>query len=986
VTGTAGLPAPVATRADPRLLATGTTQRFVLLLILIAISGIQLASGVLSAPDFPGYAGPHDDGLACLLAAGLNPVGLSMLAPFRNSAAYSACVAHYSWNPAWWWPLAVVGAAGLVAAALYLRLATGRRRVVRAADVDLDGSLTALFGELAQTAGLHRTPRLVVDPTAATMGAVAYGLPRRHTVCLHGGLVTRMRSDPEGFRAVVLHELAHIRNKDVGITYATVATWRVYLVVLLLPASLSAAWSLLSPFTAAYSTLESDNQSLELHALAAAAFMVLLVLLSRADLLRTRETYADLDAARWGAVPREWPSDKPRQGLLAGFLRLWQSHPDWQQRAAALTDTSGLFRVSSVQMFLTGGAAGLILYRLQDDLRLVTGSSGDSLNGPPDWVAYASAAIAAALVAAIAGVQLWRAAAHASSLGLTASSGFRSGLWLAVGLAAGDLLTGSIAVGLQWLPLQPAWLIVLMFLAIVGAMWTADLAALAVGAFGATRARAAMAAGLGVTWLAYTLWLIWWVMLGDLFATGLSVAAAARAFALVPDGTPELGRGGTLTAYSGAIVLVSTDVLWLLVILTLLLWAIPLALLVRRRAGQMTEHEDRPRLRVVLLTGLGGGVACWACALGVMAYMHSWPVPFSERGQAFTLMFFGYLTLCVAAGMAVSAVVTAAVTRAYALTAAMIAAGVASLVGFGGVYALAGSDGCFSSALTVEASACAWRPNAAWTLLSQLPALDWTLGSALAVALAVIVLAAAALVRAVASPPGRVSRPGPNRPAAPPPRLSVRRRRLVASVAAVLIVTVGATTLLVASFAANSGGGLFLSSFQNGTAASQQGIDAALPKPGRPSAAVLRMQAIAWLTVGGLQRSKELYSSLGDVKTALATAADTLGGHTVSRHGLDSALAPVGAACDHLSAVGRSLQTFFPLPDAALNSPWQKELTEIGVGTAACEEGVIKSRSATPANINNILGHYFGILDDNIAKAERLTPALTDMVALAKGR
>jgi hypothetical protein len=525
-----------------------------------------------------------------------------------------------------------------------------------------------------------------------------------------------------------------------------------------------------------------------------------------------------------------------------------------------------------------------------------------------------------------------------------------------------------------------------MFLVIVGAMWTADLAALTVGAWGVTRTKAAMAGGLGVTWLAYTLWLIWWVNFGDLFATGLSVTAMARAFPLVPNGTPEFGHGGVLTAYSGALVVVSTDVVWLLVILTLLLWAIPLALLVRRRAGQVTDHEDRPRLLVILLTGLGGGIACWACAAGVMAYMHSWPVPFSQRGQAFSIMFLGYLVLCVAAGMAASAAVSAAVTRAHGLTAAMVSAGVASLVGLGGVYGLAGSNGCIPP-LTILATRCAWRPNGGWDAVYASPALDWTLGSVLAVGLAMLVLAAAALLRAVRSALGQAGRPARTaRPAGPPPSPRVQRRRLVASVASVLVVTVGATTLLVVTFAANSGGGLFLSSFENGTAASRQEFDAALPKPGRPSAAILRMQTIAWLDVGGLKLGKELYSRLGDVQTALTTAADRLRGHTFSLHGLDGVLAPVDAACVHLLAVDRRLEAFFPVPDATLNSPWRKELTEIGVGTAACEEGVIKSRRATPANINSLLGHYFGILNDNILKAVRPPPALTEILLLAEGR
>lgn len=112
----------------------------------------------------------------------------------------------------------------------------------------------------------------------------------------------------------------------------------------------------------------------------------------------------------------------------------------------------------------------------------------------------------------------------------------------------------------------------------------------------------------------------------------------------------------------------------------------------------------------------------------------------------------------------------------------------------------------------------------------------------------------------------------------------------------------------------------------------------------------------------------------------------TLGGHTVSRQVLDSALAPVGAACAHLAAVDRSLEAFFPMPDASLNSLWRQGLTEIAAGAAACEEGVTKSRSATQATINSTIGLYFGTLNRDIIKAKHSVSALSDISALAKGQ
>jgi Zn-dependent protease with chaperone function len=262
---------------------------------------------------------------------------------------------------------------------VYLLLAAGRRRAVPVMGVDLGGELAAELRSLAARAGLARPPRFVVDPAAITASAVAFGLPGWHTVCLHGGLVARFRSDPEGFRAVVLHELAHIKNRDIGLTYATIAAWRVYLVALLLSATVSGAWQLLSgPVmlgTGAGTQLFWPGVRTEqLKSLAVMAFLVLLVYLARADVMRARETYADLDAAIWDARTAALQGNGKQPGPLAAFWQLWRTHPIPRQRAEVLTDASAVFRVSSLQMFLTGAAAVVILYWFQGDLSPLNGT------------------------------------------------------------------------------------------------------------------------------------------------------------------------------------------------------------------------------------------------------------------------------------------------------------------------------------------------------------------------------------------------------------------------------------------------------------------------------------------------------------------------------------------------------------------------------------------------------------------------------------
>jgi Zn-dependent protease with chaperone function len=73
-------------------------------------------------------------------------------------------------------------------------------------------------------------------------GATAFGRLGRYYVSLTGGLVATFYTDRPAFRAVVLHELAHLRNADVNMTCFTVALWRAFVVVAILPAAPLLLW------------------------------------------------------------------------------------------------------------------------------------------------------------------------------------------------------------------------------------------------------------------------------------------------------------------------------------------------------------------------------------------------------------------------------------------------------------------------------------------------------------------------------------------------------------------------------------------------------------------------------------------------------------------------------------------------------------------------------------------------------------------------
>jgi len=78
-----------------------------------------------------------------------------------------------------------------------------------------------------------------MEPLNPAKTGLAFGRVRRRYIALSGGLMTQFYTDQPAFRAVLLHELAHLRNGDVDKTYLTLAIWRAFVAGALIPFALS---------------------------------------------------------------------------------------------------------------------------------------------------------------------------------------------------------------------------------------------------------------------------------------------------------------------------------------------------------------------------------------------------------------------------------------------------------------------------------------------------------------------------------------------------------------------------------------------------------------------------------------------------------------------------------------------------------------------------------------------------------------------------
>ncbi|MEW2511897.1 M56 family metallopeptidase [Streptomyces sp. NPDC046870] len=795
-------PAPPA--PDPGVLPAGTSLRFLVLVVAMAAATVEMLTGLLR--PYPA----QDVAFLCEFAAGYDPGGNVIDNVTRSSAhaeAIKECAEGAPVTPEWY-GLAGSAVVLLVAVAVYLLLPLLRRRrhgLVPLHDRDPRGEIRAEIARLAGIAEVRALPGLVVDLTAFGAGAVVFGRAGRRTLCLDNGLLHVRRSDPARFQAVLLHELAHLRHRDVDIAYAVTALWRAFLVLAAVPFTLVLGGSLVAAqfgwFMGADAVFWPASRPYMVRDIATAGFLFLLVVLARADTLRHRELYADRRAVALGADPGVWRARAEGAGTRGRPARsvpaLWRSHPSWAERWRALEDPAPLFALTDVPLFLLGAVT------------LVAGNAlGDQ------WDALPAAWVVGGPAAALLAVSVWRAAQYAAHRGVPGPSGVRAGSALGLGLVCGELLSGS-SIGPGWWPAHPEPLLFPFLGGVAYVCWLARCARLGLrGTPGTPRAlRTAVLVAAVAGSVVAAAGLSWWMgagkllLAGDLYQAGGLEQDIRRMFP---------GPWGTREQYAAVLpwiasVLTSLSVAGstpVIAAAAVVLWVYPAVLLLRR-----------PRatgLRSTLLAGLAGGVLGVAAVAVTMAYVHSWRPPLGERGAAFGVVSLWWRTVALWAGVAVTAAVVAVTTRAHRLPRALTAAGIAQILALAGQFLLQSADGCLGP-LRVMGDTCHWLPGASWSLTELLVATT-------APAMFGAVLAAAVLAR-VPRAPGRSTPSGAVRRSWPT-RVAVGAVAVLAVVSSVVAVR------------------------------SVTGHDAALAVPARPPAVgtddrVRGFQLLAWFKTSG---------------------------------------------------------------------------------------------------------------------------------------
>ncbi|MGQ4351725.1 M56 family metallopeptidase [Streptomyces drozdowiczii] len=909
----AALPGPDEPfRVDERVLGAGTGPRFVTLLLLMLT-----ASGAMILEVFQVMS--HGDQAGCSLAAGVDPTDSSFwntsLSTSGQMIATRFCLSLWAPAPPWWqiagWPVVLMAAAGLLFAVLPLWKAR-TSRVVPLEAVDKDGGISSLVGDLCTAASVSPRPRFVVDPTAASVGAVVFGRTRRPVVCLHGGLLSVRRTDPERFRAVLLHELAHIANRDVTLTYLTVALWRVFLGLVLVPYLLCLGYVV-------HGIVASGGSPRLGRPAVLAVVLVVLLYLARSDALRSREIYADLAAVRWGADPAGWSVTAPSpasavRAALGSFAELWRTHPRWGLRRGALADPAPLFRVAVLPVFLIGTVPALAVpqvllqiaqYRVNFTNNLMT----------------VLVIVPGVLVTGVVVVALWRAVVYALLTGSRVPSGAWAGAWLGAGMSAGLVLSG-FGSGWGWLPQRPPVLLVPVAAGAAFGWWVTQCAGLWAATARGRTLRPALASCVAAASLAMMSWLTWWLLAG---ATSLNRAAPkpemiARAITQwLPSQAPvgDLSTIPGLTVFGPQLDNIAETPMGALTITVL--WAVPLfawasgpASGTPRWVPDRAAYGEAPAapLRKILRPGLLGGVLACLAVVGIQAYVHTGQPPPAARGGLYAYRYLLLLLAALCLPAAAAAAVASTADRRYRLLGALIAAQTTALLGLTGMTLLVSVDGCVAP-LAVLSDSCAWRP--AWR--RPLFPYDFVLNNALVLsALAALLIASAATLR-------RRRR----RPEEPVPAL---RRRVRAAVALLCAVALAGT-------ATQGAVGRYRLGFTTDQLTSQRNLVQywGLPEPHLSDAARVR-QIRAWyrLTGDDLINLAVAYDSR---LTAVLRAAQSSKDPWATLH------RTVSPVCSDWGRAAWFETVWFRIPaDPLLRADWHRMVTWADTGNRGCAQAV----------------------------------------------
>ena len=319
-------------------------------------------------------------------------------------------------------------------------LAYIRCRGLTRIDPEREPEFTKHCAVLVDRMGLTVEPLWYEEPIYLNIGGRTFGSTRRPRIAVTTDLIQSFRSpNPKPqVDATLLHELAHIANRDITRTYLCVASWYALVVVAIVPYIVA----VLTTWTVA--GLETSTRLL-----VSATLLVASVYLNRVSVLRSREFHADVQAARIDSGVIVCALNSPSRKRLAGWIR-W--HPSRAARQRMVAQPAGLLGIGVLPLLSTGVA----LMAVGGDVTLLQGSAigiaiAAGLNGTVIFtiVPLAGSLFVPSMLAWLAAVTLWQARLRRELDG-TPLPVLKGPLLLAAGMVIGEPLSLAWAAAGSW--------------------------------------------------------------------------------------------------------------------------------------------------------------------------------------------------------------------------------------------------------------------------------------------------------------------------------------------------------------------------------------------------------------------------------------------------------------------------------------------------------------------------------------------------------
>lgn len=353
-------------RCAPEAFGSGTTLRFAVLVLAAAATMWNCWQVLAGAALGTSYRLATEQCVQALITSlgGRDPrpaVSADPAGGASFAASVGACSSRIGATASVIAMLAVIATAIGVASVYWLWPSWHiRRRRLIALPV---GEFPMLAGKLAAAAG-NTEARFLLDAADTRVGGRAFGRYRRRYVVLGRGLVERSRrgTDDGAVDAVVAHELAHIRNRDLDPAYLAVWTWRLLVLLGGIPFG---GWMLVELATGDWRTALTYGWRI--------VALLGSTLLIRNGLLRAREYYADLRAGRaYPVALRSLLEDAPQRGGCAGLRARFGMHPSARNRRRML-DAPGELLAPRLLSLVTIGFSAMLAYDLVDAVTAVAG-------------------------------------------------------------------------------------------------------------------------------------------------------------------------------------------------------------------------------------------------------------------------------------------------------------------------------------------------------------------------------------------------------------------------------------------------------------------------------------------------------------------------------------------------------------------------------------------------------------------------------------